>query len=104
MPDENGVLEHQPLKSNTLYYVKLWAYNLEESLHIGPVTARTDFSQDDYDKEKTKDNVIDLFNNTADKLTQKLYWRIDIKNDSTVRVLLKDDRIAGLLKASRSPP
>lgn len=101
MPDENGVLEHQPLKSNTLYYVKLWAYNLEESLHIGPVTARTDFSQDDYDKEKTKDNVIDLFNNTADKLTQKLYWRIDIKNDSTVRVLLKDDRIAGLLKASR---
>ena len=100
MPDENGVLEHQPLKSNTLYYVKLWAYNLEESLHIGPVTARTDFSQDDYDKEKKKDNVIDLFNDSADKLTQKLYWRIDIKNDPTVRVLLKDDRVAGLLKAS----
>ena len=101
VPDEHGVLEHQPLKSNTLYYVKLWAYNLEESLHIGPVTARTDFSQDDYDKDKKEDNVVDLFNNAADKLTQKLYWRIDIKNDTTVRVLLKDDRIQGLLKASR---
>jgi len=101
VPDEDGVLRHQPLKSNTQYYIKLWAYNLEESLHIGPVTARTDFSQDDYDKDKKKDNVIDLFNNTADKLTQKLYWRIDIKNDSNVRVLLKDDRIASLLKASR---
>lgn len=99
--DEDGILEHRPLQSNTLYYVKLWAYNLEESLHIGPVTARTDFSQDDYDKDKKEDNVVDLFNNTADKLTQKLYWRIDIKNDSTVRVLLKDDRIQGLLKASR---
>lgn len=99
--DENGVLKHQPLKSNTRYYIKLWAYNLEESLHIGPVTARTDFSQDDYDKDKKEDNVVDLFNESADKLTKKLYWRIDKKNDSTVRVLLKDDRIEGLLKASR---
>jgi len=101
IPDENGVLRHQPLKSNTQYYIKLWAFNLEESLHIGPVTARTDFSQDDYDKDKIKDNVIDLFNNSADKLTQKLYWRIDIKNNSNVRVILKDDRIASLLTASR---
>jgi len=101
VPDENGVLRHQPLKSNTQYYVKLWAFNLEESLHIGPVTARTDFSQDDYDKDKIKDNVTDLFNNSAGKLTQKLYWRIDIKNDSNVRVILKDDRITSLLKASR---
>ncbi|MGI6084730.1 MAG: hypothetical protein ACOYIF_04720 [Acetivibrionales bacterium] len=99
--DENGVLRHQPLKSNTLYYIKLWSYNLEESLHIGPVTIRTDFSQDDYDKDKNKDNVVDLYNELADKLTKKLYWRIDKKNDSTVRVLLKDDRIEGLLKASR---
>jgi len=101
VPDESGVLRHQPLKSNTQYYIKLWAFNLEESLHIGPVTARTDFSQDDYDKDKIKDNVKDLFKNSADKLTQKLYWRIDIKNDSNVRVLLKDDRISSLLKASR---
>ncbi|NLX63960.1 MAG: hypothetical protein GX022_04185 [Clostridiaceae bacterium] len=101
VPDENGVLRHQPLKSNTQYYVKLWAFNLEESLHIGPAIARTDFSQDDYDKDKIKDNVIDLFKNSADKLTQKLYWRIDIKNDSNVRVILKDDRVSSLLKASR---
>lgn len=100
--DENGVLTNQLLKSNTLYYIKLWARNLEDSLHIGPVTARTDFSQADYDEGKKEENVIDLFNYSADKLTQKLYWRIDKKDDSTVRVLLKDDRIEGLLKASRN--
>lgn len=99
--NEYGVLIKQPLKSNTLYYVKLWAYNMEESLHIGPVTSRTDFSQADYDEQEKKDNVIDLFNDSADKLTQKLYWRIDIRDNTNVRVILKDDRIEGLLKVAR---
>ncbi len=99
--NENGVLVKQPLKTNTLYYIKLWAHNIEDSLHIGPVTARTDFSQADYDEEKNKDNTIDLFNDTADKLTQKLYWRIDIKTGTAVRVILKDDRVAGLLKVAK---
>ncbi|MGI6622768.1 MAG: hypothetical protein ACOX4T_06480 [Acetivibrionales bacterium] len=99
--DENGILVNQPLKTNTLYYIKLWARNMDDSLHIGPVTARTDFSQADYDKEKNKDNTIDLFNDTADRLTKKLYWRIDIKTGTAVRVILKDDRVAGLLKAGK---
>lgn len=99
--DNNGILIKQPLKTNTLYYIKLWARNMEDSLHVGPVTARTDFSQADYDDQKNKDNTIDLFNDTADKLTQKLYWRIDIKTGTAVRVILKDDRVAGLLKVAR---
>lgn len=104
-------INYVPLKSNTLYYVKLykriWITDENgnrikaDSLHIGPVTARTDFSQADYDKDKTKDNTIDLFNDTADRLTQKLYWRIDINSGTNVRVLLKDDRIAGLLQAGK---
>lgn len=104
-------INYKPLKSNTLYYVRLykriWITDENgnrinaDSLSIGPVTARTDFSQADYDKDKTRDNIIDLFNDTADRLTQKLYWRIDINSGTNVRVLLKGDRIAGLLQAGK---
>lgn len=109
--DAGNLLAYEPLKANTLYYIKLFKriiINNQEggqqeadSLRKGPVTSRTDFSQADYDKDKNKDNTIDLFNETADKLTQKLYWRIDFKVGTSVRVILKDDRIAGLLQANK---
>lgn len=100
--DSRGVIQDLPLNSNTDYYIKLWARNVEDSIHIGPVRVRTDFSQDDYDNDQEEDSVIDLFNNEADELTQKLYWRVDIKEGSTVRAILKDDRIAGLLQAVKN--
>lgn len=99
--EADGSVTDLPLRSNTNYYIKVWAYNLDESLHIGPANARTDFSQDDYDKEQKKDDVIDMFNAEADGLSQKLYWRIDIKAGTTVRALIKDDMVSGLLKAAR---
>ena len=105
--DINGNLtDHKDLDSNTSYYVKLWASNqygdsVYESLRIGPAITRTDFSQDDYDEQKKEDSTIDIFNESADRLTQKLYWLIDIRDNTNVRVLLKDDRIEGLLKISR---
>ena len=89
------------LRSNTNYYVKLWAFNLEESLHVGPVTARTDFSQSDYDEGKKEDDIIDLFENSADGLLKKLYWLVDIKKDSNVRAIIKDDKVSALLKMAR---
>ncbi|HHW23264.1 MAG TPA: hypothetical protein GXX26_10360 [Clostridiaceae bacterium] len=109
--DGGNLLYYQPLKSNTLYYIKVFKRIIisdpdggeqnADSLRVGPVTARTDFSQSDYDKDKDKDNTTDLFNDTADRLIRKLYWRIDIKTGASVRVLLKDDRIAGLLRANK---
>ncbi len=98
--DSQGNAQNHPLRSNTLYYVKLWAFNLEESLHVGPVTMRTDFSQSDYDEDKKEDGVIDLFNNAADGLTKKLYWLVDIKAGTSVRAILKDDQLSGLLRAA----
>lgn len=96
--DANRNPVNQLLKPNTLYYIKLWSYNLEESLRVGPVTARTDFSQADYDEQKNKDNTIDLFDESAEGLSRKLYWPINITDDTNLRVLLKDDRLEGLLK------
>lgn len=99
--DGDGHTEDLPLKSNTTYYVKVWAYNLDESLHIGPVTARTDFSQADYDDGKKEQDTIDLFNEEADSLTQKMYWLVDIRDNKSVRAIIKDDMVSGLLKAFR---
>lgn len=98
--DSQGNVQNLPLRSNTLYYVKLWAFNLEESLHVGPVTMRTDFSQSDYDKDKKKDGVIDLYNDAADGLMQKLYWLVDVKAGTSLRVILKDDMLSGMLRAA----
>ncbi|NMA67597.1 MAG: hypothetical protein GX957_15425 [Clostridiaceae bacterium] len=89
------------LRPNTDYYVKLWAYNLEESLHIGPVTARTDFSQKDYDEGRKKDEVIDLFDKEAEGLTNKLYWLYDKKDNGKIRAIIKDDKVSGLLKVAQ---
>lgn len=95
--NEDGRLSDLPLKSNTTYYIKLWAYNLDESIHVGPVEARTDFSQDDYDHDKEEDDTEDLFLDEADRLTQKLYWLVGTGSKSTVRALLKDEKLTGLL-------
>jgi len=89
------------LKPNTDYYAKVWAFNQDESLHIGPVTARTDFSQKDYDEGKKRDEVIDLFDKEAEALTNKLYWLIDIRDDGKVRAILKDDKVSGLLEVAK---
>jgi hypothetical protein len=90
------------LKTNTQYFVKLWARNHgEDSLHTGPVDIRTDFSQKDYDDQKKHDNVTEIFNLEAEKLTKKLYWVIDKGRSNAVRVLLKADTVAGLLASSQ---
>ncbi|MCX7774286.1 MAG: S-layer protein, partial [Clostridia bacterium] len=97
----DGTTSDLPLKSNTNYYVKLWAYNLEDSLHIGPAMARTDFSQADYDKEQEQKDVIDLFNTQADGLTAKLYWLVDKKPGTALRAIVKDDQVSALLRVAR---
>ncbi|HBR03013.1 MAG TPA: hypothetical protein DD738_10410 [Ruminiclostridium sp.] len=96
--NSSGNLKDQPLKSNTDYYVKLWAYNLEESIHIGPVHIRTDFSQDDYDDDQEEDDIIDLFDQSAEKFSRKLYWCVDMKKGTSLRIILKEDKVAGLLQ------
>jgi hypothetical protein len=97
----DGTIMDEPLKTNMTYSVKLWAVNHgDESLHIGPVTVRTDFSQKDYDEQNKRDNVADVFNMKAEELTRKLYWVIDKNSASTVRALVKGDMVSGLLQAS----
>jgi hypothetical protein len=99
--EADGSISHLPLRSNMLYYVKLWANNLEDSLHIGPVSIRTDFSQADYDQGKKEDDTIDSFEYQVEQFSKKLYWRVAKRKNMPIRVIIKDDKVSGLLEASR---
>lgn len=96
----DGTTRREPLRSNTRYYVKAWARHIEDSIHIGPVTVRTDFSQDDYDREHFQDELTRLYNSRADGLTRKLYFTVNEPDKTVNRVLLKGAMISSLLKAS----
>ncbi len=96
----DGTYKRLPLISNTRYYIKAWARNIEDSKHIGPVTVRTDFSQEDYDKGYIKDQVRDMFQSKADALTRKLYFTVNEADKTSNRVLLKGARISNLLQMS----
>ncbi len=96
----DGTFKREPLLANTRYYIKVWARNVEDSKHVGPVNIRTDFSQDDYDKDYIKDQISDLFNQKADNLTRKLYFTVDESDKFVNRVLLKGSRLSNLMQMS----
>jgi len=99
----DGTKVRKPLLSNTRYYVRIWAIkDGYSSKHIGPVTIRTDFSQKDYDDDHKQDEIRDIFESKADKLTKKLYFTVDEQNKSHNRVLLKGAMISNLMRVSGS--
>lgn len=102
--DERGYEILRPLDTNTLYYIRLWAENIGdregESLRVGPVSIRTDFSQDDYDRDRKKDDLQDIYNMRADQLMQKMYWLVDSRSQVKLRALIKGDMVSSLLQAS----
>ncbi len=96
----DGTYQRVPLLSNTRYYIKVWARNVEDSKHLGPVTIRTDFNQDDYDKDYMKDQISELFETKADSITRKLYFTVEETKESVNRVLLKAARISNLMQTA----
>jgi len=96
----DGTYKRAPLLSNTRYYIKVWARNIEDSAHIGPVTVRTDFSQSDYDDGYIRDEITSMFESKADGLTKKLYFTVNEPDKTANRVLLKGTRIANLMRAT----
>lgn len=107
----DGSLQSMPLRTNSLHHVRLWARNpavaivdaetlqKADSLRVGPISTRTDFSQTDYDLEKDKENILSLYETEAEQLTRKPYWLIDKGANRALRVLLKGDRIQAMLES-----
>lgn len=96
----DGTYERRSLLANTRYYVKAWARNIADSNHIGPVSMRTDFSQEDYDRDRVQDEITDLFQSRADGLTRKLYFTVNEPDKTANRILLKGSMISSMLKVS----
>jgi len=107
----DGTLQHVPLSTNSTYYIRLWARNpavavvteedavKADSLHVGPVSTRTDFSQTDYDQAKDKENILSLYDAQSEELNRKPYWMVDKSANNAVRVLLKGDRVQAMLES-----
>lgn len=101
-----GIILHQPLKTNTRYQVKVRAVKtdtLDTSLvayskYIGPVETRTEFNQDDYDKEEDKEDTKVKFLDRIKEIEQNYYWRMDMDNNKVNKLLLKGDRLANAMQ------
>lgn len=100
-----GLQTHQALKSNTKYYIKVRAVRIDAadsalvsySKYIGPVEARTEFNQDDYDDDdKDNENEAD-FLEKIEQLEKGYYWRVDIGNSEAAQILLKSERVVNAI-------
>lgn len=97
---------HTAIKSNTKYYVKVRAVRIDPvdttivsySKYIGPVEIRTEFDQDDYDKEDLDNKKETSFLDKIQKLEEALYWRVDIKNANYNKLLLKGERMVNAIQ------
>lgn len=94
-----GIVQHQPLKSNMKYYIRVRAVKVSAegtvyySKYAGPVEIRTEFSQDDYDDTEQDEEKKDKFLDKISKLEEKLYWRMYMSNSSITKLLVKSERM-----------
>jgi len=97
----NGLVVHQPLKSNMKYYIRVRAVKVsadgDDTVHVskyaGPVEIRTEFSQKDYDEnEQEKEKETKLLDKVS-RLEDKLYWRMNMSNSSVTKILVKGERM-----------
>lgn len=107
---EDGTYENQPLKSNTKYYIKVRAKKIDPvdttvisySKFIGPIFIRTDFNQEDYDKEDNSTKIEASFWDRINRLEEELFWRLNIKDPYENRLLLKGDRVVNAIENSEA--
>lgn len=91
------------LKSNTKYYIKVrsvkTAANSEKvySKYVGPVTARTEFSQSDRDDEEDDTNEETTYSDREKRFNEKLYWVME-KSEDNLKIKIRADRAENIIK------
>lgn len=103
-----GIVTKQPLKSNTRYYVKVRAKKRDPvytdiimySKYVGPVSIRTEFSQEDYDEKDRQEQQRAEFLDKMEQFEKGYFWRIAIGTSNITRIMLKGDRIANVMRHS----
>lgn len=103
-----GIVTKQPLKSNTRYYIKVRSKKrdpvytdiISYSKYIGPVSIRTEFSQEDYDNTDREEQQRAEFLEKMDQLERGYFWRIAIGTNNITSIMLKGDRVADAMRNS----
>lgn len=105
-----NIKQRQPLASNTQFYIKVRSVKIDPrdnanrsySKYIGPVSPRTEFSQDKYDEEeKEKERKTKLLDRLA-SLEKNLVWRMGIDDGNGNRLFLKADKLQAAMDINRS--
>jgi len=104
----NGLKERRTLQSNKKYHIKVRAVKIDPvdstlaaySKYTGPVEARTEFNQDDYDKDKDQEDREIKFRDKISYLEERLFWRVDIGNNTANKILLKNERVVNVIENS----
>jgi hypothetical protein len=103
-----GIVTKQPLRSNKRYFIKVRAVKTDPvetdrisySKYIGPVSFRTEFSQEDYDNKDREEQQKAIFLDRMKELEKGYFWRVAIGTGNVTTILLKGDRVADALKNS----
>ncbi|MCX7746352.1 MAG: S-layer homology domain-containing protein [Clostridia bacterium] len=106
VPGGNGTVERQLLRPNTKYFIKVRAVKIDPldttlvsfSKYIGPVSLRTEFSQDDYDVTDRDVKKKAVFKDKINKFEEKLYWRMAVGNGINNKVLLKEEKVLNAIQ------
>ena len=108
LPD--GTKERRLLESNKKYHIKVRAVKVDTndstlvaySKYIGPVESRTEFNQDDYDKDKDDEDRRNKFLDKVKQLEDRYFWRVNISDSSANTILLRDQKIINALNSTRA--
>lgn len=106
LPD--GLRERRALESNKKYHIKVRAVRVDAedstltaySKYIGPVEGRTEFDQDDYDKDKDGEDSKNKFLDRIKQIENRYFWRINISDSSANSVLLRGEKIINAMNSS----
>lgn len=101
----NGKIEGRSLSSNTKYYVKVRAVNIEPldttiisySKYIGPVIKRTEYYEPDFEENEELINKKDTILTKVSSWSQNYFWRVGLKDTSKKQILLKSDKVINLI-------
>jgi hypothetical protein len=103
---EDGTLVHKPLSSNVKYYIKVRASSIDPknpllttySKYAGPVDIRTEFNQTDYNSTEQEQNKKVTFLDKLSKFEQNLYWKVDVKNGTSNKILVNGDKAVNAIE------
>ncbi|NMB33420.1 MAG: ferrous iron transporter A [Clostridium sp.] len=108
----DGDVQNISLNPNTKYYIKVRAIKedpvetdkVSYSKYAGPIIGRTEFDQEEYDKEDEERRKEEALHDAMQQFGRWLYWRVDIGNGFSNKLLIKGERMVNAIENSGANP